>query len=320
LRTLKVAVIGDAIIDEYHYTEPLGQTGKGNILAVKYKSMEQFAGGAIAVANHIAGFVDQVTLLSALGQENSQEAFIRNKLAENVRAEFLYFTSAPTVIKRRYVDADSSAAKLFEVYFYEEEPRDQVLEQAACQWIKENLSQFDLVVVSDFGNGFIAGDMIQAICDEAQFLSVNTQINSGNRGYHVITRYPHADFIALNEPELRLAAHDRYSALTEIATQIGEQLEASKMAITRGTQGAMMLSFNPKEAYDCPALSTKIVDRVGAGDSFLALASLCLASGISPEISLFVASSAAALDVQIVCNREAISPISLYKYMNTLLK
>ncbi|HIE00254.1 MAG TPA: cytidyltransferase [Thiotrichaceae bacterium] len=322
LRGLKVAVIGDAIIDEYHYTEPLGQTGKGNILAVKYQSMEKFAGGAIAVANHIAGFVDQVTLLSALGQENSQEPFIRNKLAQNVRAEFLYFTSAPTVIKRRYVDADSSAAKLFEVYFYEEEPRDQALEQAACQWIQQNLSQFDLVVVSDFGNGFIAGDMIPAICDEAKFLSVNTQINSGNRGYHVITRYPHADFIALNEPELRLAAHDRYSALTEIATQIGEQLEATKMAITRGTLGAMMLSLNHKEAseYNCPALSTKIVDRVGAGDSFLALASLCLAGKMSPEISLFVASSAAALDVQIVCNRESIAPISLYKYMNTLLK
>jgi len=324
LRGLKVAVIGDAIIDEYHYTEPLGQTGKGNVLAVKYQSMENFAGGSIAVANHVAGFVDQVTLLTALGKENSEEQFIRDKLGKNVTPEFLYFTSAPTLVKRRYVDADSSAAKLFEVYFYEEEPREHALEQAACQWIKQNLSQFDLVVVSDFGNGFITGCMTQSICDEARFLSVNTQVNSGNRGYHVITRYPHADFVSLNEPELRLAAHDRHSSLNEIAIQISGLLKATKIAITRGTQGAMMLSVNPKDAsvreYECPALSTKIVDRVGAGDSFLSLASLCLAGGMSPETSLFVASSAAALDVQIVCNRESIDSVSLYKYMNTLLK
>ena len=54
LSELKVLVVGDAIIDQYHYSTPLGQTGKGNILAVRYDSEEQFAGGAIAVANHVA--------------------------------------------------------------------------------------------------------------------------------------------------------------------------------------------------------------------------------------------------------------------------
>lgn len=48
----RVLVVGDAIIDQYHYAVPLGQTGKDNILAVRYESEEQFAGGAIAVANH----------------------------------------------------------------------------------------------------------------------------------------------------------------------------------------------------------------------------------------------------------------------------
>ena len=31
-------------------------------------------------------------------------------------------------------------------------------------------------------------------------------------------------------------------------------------------------------------------------------------------------SAAAAFDVQVVCNRESITPVNLYKYINTLLK
>ena len=67
LKNLKVLVLGDTIIDEYHYTMPLGQSAKGHHLAVKYQSAEQFAGGVLAVASHIAGFVGNVTLVTALG-------------------------------------------------------------------------------------------------------------------------------------------------------------------------------------------------------------------------------------------------------------
>ena len=65
--------------------------------------------------------------------------------------------------------------------------------------------------------------------------------------------------------------------------------------------------------HSIPVLSTKVLDRVGAGDTFLSLAGLCLGGGISSDIALFVGSAAAALDVQIVCNREPIRPSKLFK-------
>src|SRR3990167_4446159 len=84
LSDLKVLVVGDAIVDQYHYTVPLGQTGKGNVFAVRYDSEEQCAGGAIAVANHVAGFTASVTLVTGLGAVDSHEQFIREKLLKNV--------------------------------------------------------------------------------------------------------------------------------------------------------------------------------------------------------------------------------------------
>jgi len=207
LGDLKVLVVGDAIIDQYHYSTPLGQTGKGSFLAVRYESEEQFAGGSIAVANHIAGFAKNVTLLTGLGKVDSHEQFIRDKLSKNVDPVFFTFADAPTVTKRRFVDND--LAKFFEVYFYKENAVYGEVEQRICQWLDTNIASYDAVIVPDFGNGFITPAMIGILSAKAKYLAVNTQINSGNRGYHVIHRYPRADFVSLNEPELRLAAHNR---------------------------------------------------------------------------------------------------------------
>ena len=318
LSELKVLVIGDAIIDQYHYTAPLGQTGKGNILAVRYESEEQFAGGAIAVANHVAGFAKNVTLVTGLGSVDSHEEFIRSKLLTNVEPVFYHFQDAPTVTKRRFVDAD--LAKFFEVYFFREDPVLVETEAAVCRWLQQHLQAYDVVVVPDFGNGLITPNIIDTLCDKAKFLAVNTQINSGNRGYHVIHHYARADFVSLNEPELRLAAHNRHDPLEVVAEHVGTLANAQQLAVTRGTKGVIMHDRKNRMFHHVPALSTKVVDRIGAGDAFLSLAGLCLGAGLEPEIAAFVGSAAAAIDVQIVCNREPVSLVGLQKYVGTLLK
>jgi rfaE bifunctional protein kinase chain/domain/rfaE bifunctional protein nucleotidyltransferase chain/domain len=317
LQSLNVLVVGEAIVDEYHYTTPLGQTGKGNVFSVKYNDYERFAGGAIAVANHVAEFAGNVTLLSGLGATKSHEDFIRTNLNPNIDPVFFFSQDRQTIVKRRYVDAD--IAKLFEVYFYNDEPLPEETNRKIVSWLDKHLRDFDVVIVPDFGNGFISSEMVAALSGGAKFLAVNAQVNSGNRGYHLITRYPSADFLSMNEPELRLAEHDRSGAIEELAGQLAQRLGADHIAITRGTKGALMLD-ETKTAYKIPALSSKVVDRIGAGDAFLSVAGLCLGAGLAPETALFAGSTAAALDVQIVCNREPVRAVALFKYITTLLK
>jgi sugar/nucleoside kinase (ribokinase family) len=162
--------------------------------------------------------------------------------------------------------------------------------------------------------------MIQKLCDNARFLAINTQVNSGNRGYHSINRYPSADFVSLNGPELRIATHDRHDSYENLAKTLLEKIGAKHFAVTLGSEGALLLDKNPEIRHKTPILSTKVLDRIGAGDTFLSLAGLCLGGGLKSDVALFVGSAAAALDVQVVCNREPITPVNLYKYINTLLK
>jgi sugar/nucleoside kinase (ribokinase family) len=235
-----------------------------------------------------------------------------------VRPEFFYFQDAPTIVKRRYVDGD--LIKLFEVYFYNGEPSSEYIDPEVCSWLEKNTAEFDLVIVPDFGNGFISTNMIQMLCDHARFLAINTQVNSGNRGYHSINRYPYADFVSLNGPELRIATHDRHDSYENLAKKLLEKIGAKHFAVTLGSDGALLLDKSPEITHKTPILSTKVLDRIGAGDAFLSLAGLCIGGGLASDVALFLGSAAAALDVQVVCNREPTIPVNLYKYINTLLK
>jgi len=188
------------------------------------------------------------------------------------------------------------------------------------RWLGRHIADYDIVVVPDFGNGFISTGVIKVLCDRARYLAVNTQVNSGNRGFHVIHRYPRADFVSLNEPEVRLAAHNRHDPIEAVATTVSDRVHAKHFAVTRGTKGAIMLDRVKGMVHTVPALSTKVVDRIGAGDAFLSIAGLCLGGGLPAEVAAFVGSAAAALDVQIVCNREPVSATGLSKYVTTLLK
>lgn len=319
LKNLKVLVLGDTIIDEYHYTVPLGQSAKGHHLAVKYQSTEQFAGGVLAVASHIAGFVGSVTLLTALGENDSHETFIRSKLRDEVQPVFFFKKDSRTLVKRRFVDMD--LLKLFEVYLSDEdELLTPELDEEVCAWLDSELSKFDVVIIPDFGHGFITDSMIRVLEKKSKYMAVNTQVNSGNRGYHAISRYSRADLVSLNEPELRLATHNRYESVETLAEKVRQTVNAKHVSITRGTNGAIMLSHEKNEIQRAPVLSTKVVDRIGAGDAFLSLAGISLGAGLPSELTTFIASAAAAIDVQIVCNRDPIAPVDLYKYITTLLK
>jgi rfaE bifunctional protein nucleotidyltransferase chain/domain len=318
LKNLNVLVVGDAIVDEYHYVDQLGQSSKGANLAVKFNSKEQFSGGSLAVAKHLAGFVGNVTLVTGLGKQNSHEEFIRSKLQKNITFEPFYFRDAPTIVKRRYVDAD--LVKLFEVYFYNDQPSSEYIDPEVCAWLEKNAEQFDVVIVPDFGNGFISTNMAKKLCDKARFLAINTQVNSGNRGYHSINRYSRADFVSLNGPEIRMATHNRHDSYECLAKSLIKKIGVKHFAVTLGSDGALLLDQSPEITHKTPILSTKVLDRIGAGDTFLSLAGLCLGGGLPSDIALFVGSAAAALDVQVVCNREPVTSVNLYKYINTLLK
>lgn len=321
IKNYKVLVIGEAIIDEYHYVKTMHKSPKEAIIATRYESEESFAGGVLACANHVAGYCQNVDLVTCLGKQDSKEEFIRKNLKPNVKPKFFYDLTAPTIVKRRFIDP-TFLTKMFEIYYFNDRPISFALEQAISDYLKKVLSDYDLVIAVDYGHGFLTARLREFLSQKAKFLALNTQTNSANFGFHVVTKYPRADYVCIDHLEARLAFQQKdISSSAEwqnIVGQITKKLKTKKTMITLGHEGC--LSFDGKKTYQIPVLSTKVLDRVGAGDAFLAITSPLAKAGMSAEALGFVGNAVGALAVMIVGNRQAVEPVPLFKSINTMLK
>ena len=79
-KKLKVLLVGEAVIDIYHYGEAIGKSGKEPILVTKYHREEVYIGGVLAIANHLSNFCAEVTCMTMLGEKGEYEEFIRDRL------------------------------------------------------------------------------------------------------------------------------------------------------------------------------------------------------------------------------------------------
>jgi bifunctional ADP-heptose synthase (sugar kinase/adenylyltransferase) len=317
-KSLKVLVVGETVIDDYQYVEAIGKSAKDPTLVVKALSNEQFIGGAAAVANLVAGFCDRVVLHSMLGDYNTEEAFIRDRLKSQIEANFLYRRRSPTIVKRRFIE-QYFFSKLFEVY----EMNDEVPgAEESAEWIDglaDRLMEFDVVIVLDSGHGFVTQGMVNVLCKGSKFLAVNTQTNAGNLGYHVISNYPRADYVSMAENEMRLESRDRRGDLQPMIEKVSKQLNCPRVIVTRGKKGCTAYRDGIGH-HDIPAFATNVVDRLGAGDAFFSITSLCAALDAPMEVIGFIGNVVGAQAVATVGDKSSIERIPLSRHIEHLLK
>ncbi len=318
IRKKKVLVIGETIIDEYQFCTVLGKSSKEPVLAALHNRTERYAGGVLAIANHVSNFCDEVSLLSALGTENSREDFVLANLNKNVRPHFLRLPDAPTIVKRRFLEEHLSA-KLFEVYEMRNERLTPALEEQFLKKLDELLPQYDVVIVADYGHGLLTERAVQLICARAKFLAVNVQVNAGNRGFNLISKYPRADFVSLGEPEVRLDARKMAEDIAGITRTAAARVGSQYFLVTRGGSGCYCCDRNQVIA-EVPAFAIRVVDRVGAGDAVFAVTAPCAALGIPAETLGFIANVVGAEACMIMGHRSFIDPTSLFRHFTSLMK
>lgn len=317
-RALKVLVVGEAIIDEYQYCETLGKAGKEPILAVRQLNSEKFPGGVLAIGNHVASISEHVAVVSFIGSEESQEEFIREQLNARIETFFFRLPNAPSIVKRRFVEK-YPFQKLFEVYVMGGVEDYAIQGAEFCDRLAGLVPQFDVVIAADFGHGMLSPEAIEILCRDARFLAVNTQVNAENHGFNTVSKYRRADFISVSENELRMETRSRRKDLRDILLAVSEKLRCGRFLITRGRQGS--LCYSSDEGFqEVPALTNRVVDRIGAGDATLSVTALCAAQGAPIDIVGFVGNAAGALAVGTVGNSAAISSVQLCRYIDCLMK
>jgi sugar/nucleoside kinase (ribokinase family) len=319
IRDFHVVFVGDAIIDEYQYALPMGKPPKESVIAGRYQDREIFAGGVFAAANHVASFCKKVDVITCLGSTSTHEDLVQASLRPNVALHALRRPGAPTTLKRRFVDP-SNMRKLFELYVMDDSPLPDDMKNELDRLICDIAPSADVVIATDFGHGLIGASAVQTLVEYAPFLAVNTQSNSANMGYNLITRYPKADYVCIDAPEARLAMSERLAPIGDVAHQIvDEHVECPNIIITHGRNGCVTLARGGS-THAIPALARNVVDTVGAGDAFLSITAPLVAAGGAIDQVGFIGNVVGALKVEIVGHRKPVEKPALVKSVTGLLK
>lgn len=316
LGDLNVLVVGEAILDKYCYCQAMGKPPKDAIVSAKFESEETFAGGSLAVARHIANFCNNVSLVTYAGNDDSIP-YIRSALPPNVSLNTSIANDRPTIVKRRFIDP-SFLTKMFELQHINDSDLDEETEASIVSDINKLSGSADLIVVCDFGHGMFTERIREAIYKSGKFIALNAQTNSANMGFNPVTKYRRADFVSIDEPEIRLAAHSKYASLDDISSAIASKLETKALLVSRGPYGNNI--YLKDMSFETPVFSNRIVDRTGAGDALFSIASPCVYKGLHPELVGFISNCVGALAVEIVCNRAPVDPTILFKFITYLLK
>ncbi|WP_447968297.1 PfkB family carbohydrate kinase [Nitrospira sp. M1] len=318
LRSLRVLVIGEAIIDEYVYCHALGKSSKEPILAMQHVSQEKQLGGSLAIANHLAGFCEHVELVSYLGTIQPHEKFIRQNLKPNVTPSFVLKSGSPTIVKRRFIE-EYQFTKLLEVYEMNDASLTEREDGELCDTLEEELAQCDVAIVADFGHGLLSSAAVQLLGERAPFLAVNTQINAANMGFHTISKYQKADYISIQEKEIRVDRRDARGKLPPMVEELSKNMGCQSIMVTQGNKGTL-LYHHEDGFFDSPSLAVKVVDRVGAGDALFALTAPCVATGVPSDVVGLLGNLAGAQAVMTVGNSASLDRLQLQRSVESLLK
>jgi len=320
---VRVLVVGDIIIDEYLFCNVQGLISKAHGLSARYQREERYLGGALAVARHLSGFSQHVTVCGLVGNEPHIHTQLLADMSGKMKLDLQFENNFTTVVKRRFVQRHGirdDYDKLFSIsYLGEELAVNKVDRLPFYSRLETAVSENDLVVIVDYGHGLVDDTVMAILQDKAKFLSINCQTNSTNYGTNLITKYSRADAFTLDQREIQLAFADRLTPEKELLEKLAAKLGSQQGWLTQGSQGATGIDSN-LAMHTCPALTLKVKDTMGAGDAFFALASLCACGNDPVEVGTFWGNIAGGLAANTIGNAQPVGKEETLKFAMTMLK
>jgi rfaE bifunctional protein kinase chain/domain len=313
---LRVAVIGDLIVDEYIDCDPLGMSREDPTLVVTPIQQDRFVGGAGVVAAHTVGLGAEVSYFGVVGRDETA-TFAAEQLAKaGVNARFVVDDSRPTTLKQRFRAQEKT---LLRVSHLRQRSITSELAELLCHEVEAILNCTDLVIFSDFNYGCLPQSVVDRIIARCAGRRIRMTADSQSSSQvGDVTRFKGMELVTPTEREARLALRDNSSGLVILAEGLRREAQAEQVFIKLGAEGMLIYGREKGSKKDMtdqlPAFNSAPKDVVGAGDSLLACSSLALAAGGNIWQSAYLGSLAAACQISRLGN----SPLSAVQLVTEL--
>lgn len=272
---LKVLVVGDIMLDKYVVGDVERISPEAPVPIVDVTNEYYTLGGCGNVAKNLAKLETQTYCVAVTGVDSERDRTI-NLLSNNfIKPYLINDRSRPTTVKERII-SDQRQVQLLRIDREKRTPVDPKYIITEINHILQVKGMTpDIIVVSDYHKGVISRSLMKFLEGIPAKLIIDpkpSNCSSYDRGFAITP----------NEKE--------YPDISEQITLT----HFDNIIVTRGKDGVRIIRPHRMNYLDIPGKEVEVYNVTGAGDSFVAVFSVCVGVGMSVTQSAAIANECAA--------------------------
>jgi rfaE bifunctional protein kinase chain/domain len=299
-----ILVIGDLFLDEYLIGRATRLSREAPIPVLDFVEQRQLPGGGANPSVNVVALGAQVTQVGVIGNDDAGQVLMGLLLNRGIGADGIVVDpDRPTTTKTRLVAKGSlrfpqQVARIDKV---DRQPLSQGIEAHIVARIAELAERANAILISDYGSGLVTPGVVAAVRrarNPERIICVDTQGRLGHFAGFDLAKCNHVEAQGYMERAFRRSLPlESERDFEEAMTRLQSELNLGALLISRGPEG---LSVHSGAGYvHLPAANvSEVYDVTGAGDTVVAVASLALAAGQTPNTAAALANLAAGLVVR----------------------
>ena len=269
----KILVIGDLIIDHYLWGSCERISPEGPVQIIDVASESAVLGGAGNVVNNLHSLGALVDIISVVGECEASKELKELLSTINVNTQYLITQKDRVTSKKSRVIAAQQ-----QVVRFDRESTSEInnnSQTAILDVFKKIVSNYDVILLSDYGKGVLTFDLTQSLITIANENDKKLLVDPKGLDY---SKYNSAYLLTPNKKEASEATNiiiKDSASLTSALVKLKEQCNLACSLITLSEQG---IAIFDNELRSHPTVAREIFDVTGAGDTVLAALGFALSS------------------------------------------
>lgn len=288
----RVLVLGDIVADQYLVGRPARISREAPVLILHYTQSFVRPGGATNTAYNLSSLGASTSVVGIIGDDEMGRRLRDAMNHLDISTDGLIIDPGrPTSTKTRVLAKGTQEVQqqVVRIDRVDDSEVGGALRDRLIDAVCAKLDDVDALLISDYENGVISPEVIEACLPRARRRGLTVTVDS----HGDLLRFRGVTAVTPNQPEAEGTLHTHITdlaSLEEAGKALLEGMEAQGVLITRGSEGvALFERGNPP--YVLPVSGddgTQIVDPTGAGDTVAAVFTLALASGAPMRLGAFL--------------------------------
>ena len=297
----RVLVLGDLVLDRYTWGSVRRVSPEAPVMVLEADRRESHLGAAANVASILALWESSAACIGVIG--NDAEGQLLRDLLIDAKIDVdgvLTDPSRPTTTKERFIGRAGAQhpSQVLRVDSEDRTPLAEWLEDAILHQVSRDITQYDLLLISDYGKGVCTPRVLETAIQAARSAELPVLIDPMRTPDW--QRYRGATLLKVNRGETEAAAGTSFLEPRDVLAfgrKLCEQHGLQSLAITLGGEGTAVIRADGTGRV-LPTIVREVYDVTGAGDLVMAVLGICLASGVALEEAAELANLATSIKLE----------------------